>query len=620
MPDSIFFLGFCALRVSHCVLSTSHTQQSRAAKFLQAVAWVLPKCLDFEIMTETVTLDQVLEVQGDEWARGGRPTVEELLHRFPEGSGDSETTKWLLVGEIILRRDRESKSALAVEIERRFPLLAKEVWEYLEFSDSCGFPTVEHDVADDALPIKTAGSNSDKSDSRETTCIVANLLAANDLALTTPRNAQDPTDLKPVSETSGANRPRLPRIADYYLLREIGRGGFGKVYLGKNAHDGSEAAVKVLGRGSGIEVAGVSQFKRSAGGHPHLVPILHMGKVTKFVYYTMPLADAYRPDQSASGTATAPPTNALSEEYRPHTLELEIAQRGKLTVEESLDLLRQLLSALERLHRNQIVHCDVKPANILRIDGVWKLGDMGLAIKSSPEREATGARGTRAYWPPEGPRGDSTDDLFALGLTIWVASTGKPTREFFVAATGKGGRSKIADAEHERLLRCVDRLCRSGSHPPFSDAATALAQLPLSRPMRRQARMRAILVIAMGLMATVGAAAVWIAAQKPPVFQTQDLLMIENRLAELRNLAGNGDWSNLKKKCGEFEELFHKAKTEMPEALLELHELRDLADLQPKKQDPLPANDEVRDRLLRDRDDSFRLGDTWGNRSHPGKE
>ncbi|MCY2962769.1 MAG: serine/threonine-protein kinase, partial [Planctomycetota bacterium] len=518
-------------------------------------------------MSETVTLDQVLEVQGDEWARGGRPLVEELLRRFPDSSGDAETTKWLLVGEIILRRDREPKSALAVEIERRFPSLVKEVWEYLEFSDSCGLPAVEHKVAENAVPIKTPGANSEHSDFRETTCIVANLLAANDLALTTPRNAQDPTDLKPDSETSGANRPRLPRIADYFLLREIGRGGFGKVFLGKNAHDGSYAAVKVLGRGSGIEIAGVSQFKRSGGGHPHLVPILHMGKVTKFVYYTMPLADAYRPDQSDSGTPTTPPTNALSEEYRPHTLELEIAQRGKLTVEESLDLLRQLLSALERLHRNQIVHCDVKPANILRIDGVWKLGDMGLAIKSSSEREATGARGTRAYWPPEGPRGDSTDDLFALGLTIWVASTGKPTREFFVDATGKTARSKITDREHERLLRCVDRLCRTGSQPPFADATSALAQLPMSRPMRRQARMRAMLVIAMGLMVTVGAAAVWIAVQNPKNvvveketenngdpkhtgFQPQDLWNLEKDLVELRNLAASGDWPELIEKNG----------------------------------------------------------------------
>ncbi len=107
----------------------------------------------------------------------------------------------------------------------------------------------------------------------------------------------------------------------------------------------------------------------------------------EFYYYVMPLAD------DAKGSATV----RLPEQYEPMTLERHLERRGLLPIDEVLRIAQDLLSALSRLHDAGGVHCDVKPANVLMMQGAWVLGDPGLMCASdSPSFEC----GTPGFWPP----------------------------------------------------------------------------------------------------------------------------------------------------------------------------------------------------------------------------
>src|SRR5262249_6986053 len=158
-------------------------------------------------------------------------------------------------------------------------------------------------------------------------------------------------------------------------------------------------AVKVIATHSEVELDGIRLYRTYASDHPHLVPIKHVGEAEGFLYYVMPLAD----DQGENSLPDAP------ELYTPTTL---LQARGHPpSLDEVLATARQLLSALGHLHDQGVCHCDVKPENIMRVQGTWRLGDLGLAQR---DQDRGGHRGTRCYWPPEGPR-DHTADLFALG-------------------------------------------------------------------------------------------------------------------------------------------------------------------------------------------------------------
>ena len=81
-----------------------------------------------------------------------------------------------------------------------------------------------------------------------------------------------------------------------------------------------------------------------------------------------------------------------------------------------------MISALEHLHSNGVVHGDVKPANTLRHNGCWRLADHGLVSST----DCSGASGhTPSYTPPEGP-GTRGADIYATGVILFQLATGKP--------------------------------------------------------------------------------------------------------------------------------------------------------------------------------------------------
>src|SRR5207302_7408483 len=180
------------------------------------------------------------------------------------------------------------------------------------------------------------------------------------------------------SAGSSAAAPRHPPpIPDYELLRRIGHGSYGDVWLARSA-TGAFRAVKIVYRdtfGSSRpferEFEGIRRFEPISRLHNSQVDILHVGRNDGCFYYVMELAD----DQT-----TGQQINAA--QYSPRTLRSEIARRGSLPLEECLQIALALTMALENLHEHGLVHRDIKPSNIIFVNGVPKLADIGLVTQA----------------------------------------------------------------------------------------------------------------------------------------------------------------------------------------------------------------------------------------------
>jgi len=142
--------------------------------------------------------------------------------------------------------------------------------------------------------------------------------------------------------------------------------------------------------------------------------LFHIGRneAHGYFYYVMELADDAQSGQTA-------------EAYSPRTLRDELAN-GRLPAAKALEIATLLTEALGHLHRNGLVHRDVKPSNVIFVNGRPKLADIGLVTDASDTRSIVGTEG---YLPPEGP-GTPQADIFALGKVLYEAATGLDRREF----------------------------------------------------------------------------------------------------------------------------------------------------------------------------------------------
>jgi len=210
-----------------------------------------------------------------------------------------------------------------------------------------------------------------------------------------------------------------PAIPDHVLLRPIGQGAYGEVWLARNAM-GTLRAVKIIWRRQfdsarpfERELAGIRQYEpisRTSGG---LVHVLHIGKndAEGYFYYVMELAD----DASQAGGG-----ERASHSYEARTLRADLKRLGCLPTSDCLRLAIEVASGLGQLHRHGLVHRDVKPGNIIFVNNRGKLADIGLV---TAEGEGRTFVGTEGYIPPEGP-GTLAADLYALGVVLYEASTG----------------------------------------------------------------------------------------------------------------------------------------------------------------------------------------------------
>lgn len=222
-----------------------------------------------------------------------------------------------------------------------------------------------------------------------------------------------------------ANHRPSPSIPDHEVLRKIGGGAYGEVWLARGV-TGALRAVKVVWRedfederGFEREFEGILKFEPMSRDHPALVNILHVGRSpdgTSFYYYVMELGD---------DVITGREINPI--EYEPRTLRADHHQAAGVqwAIGDCLDVGLRLAEALEHLHERGLAHRDVKPSNIIFVNGRAKLADIGLVA-------ARGQRtfvGTEGFVPPEGP-GSAQADVYSLGKVLYEIATGMDRMNF----------------------------------------------------------------------------------------------------------------------------------------------------------------------------------------------
>lgn len=218
----------------------------------------------------------------------------------------------------------------------------------------------------------------------------------------------------------------VPTIPDHSLLRRIGKGAYGEVWLARDIIGGFHA-VKIVRRTEFAddgpferEFRGLEKYNRVSRAHPNLVHILHVGRqeLGGFLYYVMEVSDDVHRGQDIDPAA-----------YQPRDLRGEISRRGRLPLPEVIACGIALADALAFLHRRGLVHRDLKPANIIFVHGSPKLADIGLITEVAAPGEEITLVGTQGFMPPEG-HGSASADVYSLGKLLYVALTANPVKEF----------------------------------------------------------------------------------------------------------------------------------------------------------------------------------------------
>ena len=227
-------------------------------------------------------------------------------------------------------------------------------------------------------------------------------------AITTPRGTS--------TEDSRGWEKRLRRALgdDYELLRELGRGGFGRVYLVRDLQLEREVALKILHPYLTSDPAVMQRFRREAQlaaqlSHPNIVSIYDIGGRAGLLWYTMAFVDGV-------------------------DLAAVVKREGPQPVAQVLRWLRQSLSALQHAHAEGVVHRDLKPENVLieRGDASVRITDFGLALAfegQTPYGGASSRSGTPEFAAPEQLLGEPVDhraDLYAISAVALFALTGLP--------------------------------------------------------------------------------------------------------------------------------------------------------------------------------------------------
>ncbi|MFZ5966320.1 MAG: Stk1 family PASTA domain-containing Ser/Thr kinase [Bacillota bacterium] len=198
----------------------------------------------------------------------------------------------------------------------------------------------------------------------------------------------------------------------YEIIEKIGGGGMALVYKAKCQLLNRYVAVKILRPEFTSDEDFISKFKRESQAaaslsHPNIVNIYDVGEEENDIYYI------------------------VMEYVKGKTLKKIIKEKAPFSIDETINIAKQIALALQHAHANHIVHRDIKPHNILVTDdGRVKVTDFGIAraVTSSTVTNTGNVIGSVHYFSPEQARGGYTDeksDIYSLGIVMYEMSTGR---------------------------------------------------------------------------------------------------------------------------------------------------------------------------------------------------
>ena len=257
--------------------------------------------------------------------------------------------------------------------------------------------------------------------------------------------------------------------ASYKIQREVGGGGMSNVFVAEETALGRMVALKVLRPDLAVEIS-TERFKREIMlaarlQHPHIVPLLTAGDASGLPYYTMPFVSG-------------------------ESLETRLRRDGIMPVRETVRILSGVARALAYAHRFGVVHRDIKPGNVLIVEGTPMVTDFGIAKAIATAKTSGGDNqavdnaddppadrltamgvsvGTPAYMSPEqiaaDPLIDHRTDLYSFGVLAYEMLAGR--RPFSAAS-----HSALLVAHLMHVAQPLDEI-RAGLPPDLVALVTA---------------------------------------------------------------------------------------------------------------------------------------------------
>lgn len=352
------------------------------------------------------------------------------------------------------------------------------------------------------------------------------------------------------------------------LLQKCGEGGYGEVWLAEDVI-GTRVALKILsGSCPDREISGLKNYKDCS--HPNLLKIRHVEITEQLIAYTMDAADDL---------------NDGNGRYLPDTLANRLDRYGHLDGKEILEMLEGLLAGLEELHRHGLVHRDIKPDNILWVNGRATLSDAGLIVPAGKHTLV----GSPGFISPRllesGGVAETGDDFYALSKVVYCALTGLAPTEYpeipqniTLSLDPAINRALCAGCDRDQTVRSAEEFRRIVAGKSVPSTPTAKSEQKI-RTAGQTKTMRTFKIAFLALALVLVAIVLWIVrseyrqrAGNDPEQERTGKTQPESAPAELGGLHEFPDIKQefLRKRAAQTENLFRKGKLFTAEKFQEL--------------------------------------------------
>lgn len=280
----------------------------------------------------------------------------------------------------------------------------------------------------------------------------------------TPRKINKPKSKRPAPAMADKPTPKKKKstqIGDFKLLKRLGKGGMGEVFLAHQVSLDRKVAFKTLSKQLASKKSFIERFYREARSmakldHPHVVRGYAVGEADGIHYVAMEFIDG-------------------------RSLHDWMKKLARIEIGDAVHVAIRCAEALEHAHELNIIHRDIKPDNVLVTkSGIVKVADLGLAKALDDDMSMTQSGtglGTPYYMPPEQARNakyvDGRSDIYALGCMLYYCVTGAHPFEGdstleIITAKERGifkSARRVNPAVPERLDLIIDKaLAKDPSH------------------------------------------------------------------------------------------------------------------------------------------------------------